>query len=85
MANKALFHLLVIFFLSLSHIFILPSHASRPWSFMEKPTHHIDLPQHDVNVKEEVEERMVMELNDYPGSGANNRHLPRQRGCVIDC
>ncbi|EOA25026.1 hypothetical protein CARUB_v10018333mg [Capsella rubella] len=46
MANKVLFHLLVIF-LSLSHFFFLPSPASRPWSSMEKPT-HIDLPQHDV-------------------------------------
>ncbi|EOA25027.1 hypothetical protein CARUB_v10018333mg [Capsella rubella] len=82
MANKVLFHLLVIF-LSLSHFFFLPSPASRPWSSMEKPT-HIDLPQHDVDLKEKVKERMVMELNDYPGSGANNRHLPRQRGCV-DC
>lgn len=28
MANKALIHLLVIFFLALSHIFFFPSHAS---------------------------------------------------------
>jgi len=52
---------------------------------MEKPK--IVRPQQDtlMDVKKEVEERMVMELNDYPGSGANNRHLPRQRGCVVDC
>lgn len=40
-------------------------------------------------MKKDVEEKMAMEeINDYPGSGANNRHLPRQqfgRGCVIDC
>ncbi|EFH52102.1 hypothetical protein ARALYDRAFT_485116 [Arabidopsis lyrata subsp. lyrata] len=81
MANKALIHLLVIFFLSLSHIFFFPSHASRLGSLMEKPK--IDLPPQDTLM--EVEERVVMELNDYPGSGANNRHLPRQRGCVVDC
>ncbi|AEE78291.1 putative protein [Arabidopsis thaliana] len=85
MANKALIHLLVIFFLALSHIFFFPSHASRLGSLMEKPK--IVRPQQDtlMDVKKEVEERMVMELNDYPGSGANNRHLPRQRGCVVDC
>ncbi|KAM3380741.1 hypothetical protein P3S68_006314 [Capsicum galapagoense] len=28
------------------------------------------------------------EINDYPGSGANNRHTPRPqlgRGCVVEC
>ncbi|KAG9152300.1 hypothetical protein Leryth_025630 [Lithospermum erythrorhizon] len=27
--------------------------------------------------KAKMEKRMVVELNDYPGSGANNRHTPR--------
>ncbi|XP_022137483.1 uncharacterized protein LOC111008913 [Momordica charantia] len=37
--------------------------------------------------EEEVKHgRMVVALNDYPGSGANNRHTPRPqfRGCA-DC
>ncbi|KFK34048.1 hypothetical protein AALP_AA5G095400 [Arabis alpina] len=86
MANKALFHLLIIFFLTQSHLFFFPSNASRLGSLMERPD-QIYISQKDtlLDVKKDVEERMVMELNDYPGSGANNRHLPRQRGCVVDC
>lgn len=36
--------------------------------------------------EEESHGRMVVALNDYPGSGANNRHTPRPqfRGCA-DC
>ncbi|GAB4845469.1 hypothetical protein Ancab_038877 [Ancistrocladus abbreviatus] len=36
---------------------------------------------------EKVVERLGVEIDDYPGSGANNRHTPRAqsaRGCV-DC
>ena len=29
---------------------------------------------------QEEERRMELELNDYPGSGANNRHDPRSPG-----
>ncbi|KAG9129507.1 hypothetical protein Leryth_013092 [Lithospermum erythrorhizon] len=27
--------------------------------------------------KKKMERKMVVELNDYPGSGANNRHTPK--------
>uniref|UniRef100_A0A1J3E5A2 Uncharacterized protein n=2 Tax=Noccaea caerulescens TaxID=107243 RepID=A0A1J3E5A2_NOCCA len=89
MGNKAIFNFLMIFFLSLSHFFFIPSNGSRLGSLMERPN-KISRPQQDtlVDTKEDVEEKMAMELNDYPGSGANNRHLPRQqfgRGCVVDC
>ncbi|CAL1381443.1 unnamed protein product [Linum trigynum] len=31
-------------------------------------------------------QRRAVELNDYPGSGANNRHTPRQQfGRCVDC
>ncbi|CAF1708952.1 hypothetical protein Bca4012_006525 [Brassica carinata] len=86
MANKATFHLLMIFCLTLSQFFFFfPTNASRFGSLMERPD-QIFLPQQDtiLDVKKDVEERVTMELNDYPGSGANNRHLPRGRGC-IDC
>jgi hypothetical protein len=29
---------------------------------------------------DEVAARMVIEVNDYPGSGANNRHDPKSPG-----
>ncbi|MBA0548152.1 hypothetical protein Golob_019267 [Gossypium lobatum] len=36
--------------------------------------------------KSSKEGRVFMELNDYPGSGANNRHTPRpQFGRCADC
>ncbi|XP_010550598.1 PREDICTED: uncharacterized protein LOC104821419 [Tarenaya hassleriana] len=94
MANT-LFHLLVIF-LSLSPFFMIsPSNASRVGSFIERTNNVYYQPQQDtlLGVKEkrreeeEHGERMMVELDDYPGSGANNRHVPRQqfgRGC-IDC
>ncbi|CAA7027775.1 unnamed protein product [Microthlaspi erraticum] len=89
MGNKAIFRFLMIFFLGLSHFFFIPSNASRLGSLMERPN-QISRPQQDtlVDMKKDVQEKMAMELNDYPGSGANNRHLPRQqfgRGCVVDC
>ncbi|KAG2329730.1 hypothetical protein Bca52824_000910 [Brassica carinata] len=86
MANKATFHLLMIVCFTLSQFFFFfPANASRFGSLMERPD-QIFLPQQDtiLDVKKDVEERVAMELNDYPGSGANNRHLPRGRGC-IDC
>lgn len=29
--------------------------------------------------------RMNVEVNDYPGSGANNRHTPKRGGGCVEC
>lgn len=36
--------------------------------------------------EQRISERMDVELNDYPGSGANNRHTPKpQYARCVDC
>lgn len=48
---------------------------------------NIQLNREEVGEENIINGRMDVEVNDYPGSGANNRHTPRQqlgRGCV-DC
>ncbi|KAK9926024.1 hypothetical protein M0R45_023279 [Rubus argutus] len=36
--------------------------------------------------EQSISERMAVEVNDYPGSGANNRHTPKpQYGRCADC
>ncbi|KAI3504662.1 hypothetical protein L2E82_46595 [Cichorium intybus] len=36
-----------------------------------------NMPSENVKGSWEITERMNLEVNDYPGSGANNRHTPR--------
>ncbi|KAI9173816.1 hypothetical protein LWI28_007089 [Acer negundo] len=50
-------------------------------------THQLVIAETILEEEKTMSGRMGVELNDYPGSGANNRHTPRQqfgRGCV-DC
>ncbi|MBA0578448.1 hypothetical protein Godav_017159, partial [Gossypium davidsonii] len=49
--------------------------------------HHVPENPHPVIAEKSSKEgRVFMELNDYPGSGANNRHTPRpQFGRCADC
>ncbi|XP_022949159.1 uncharacterized protein LOC111452592 [Cucurbita moschata] len=56
-------------------------HGSDQFLHVSSDTHMVSATK-----KEENHGRMAVELNDYPGSGANNRHTPRPqfRGCA-DC
>ncbi|KAK0586638.1 hypothetical protein LWI29_010018 [Acer saccharum] len=63
--------------------------VTRIGNLMHEPQlHHHQLVIAETSLEEKtMSGRMGVELNDYPGSGANNRHTPRQqfgRGCV-DC
>ncbi|OMP05692.1 hypothetical protein COLO4_08636 [Corchorus olitorius] len=87
-----LFRLLVVL-LGLSHIICLNAvPTTRIGSLMHGPqVHHVPENTHLVAAERSAEPqivkgRMAVELNDYPGSGANNRHTPRpQFGRCADC
>ncbi|XP_038895124.1 uncharacterized protein LOC120083435 [Benincasa hispida] len=55
--------------------------GSHPFLLVSSNTHMVTATEEEVS-----RGRMVVALNDYPGSGANNRHTPRPqfRGCA-DC
>ncbi|KAI3673407.1 hypothetical protein L6452_39526 [Arctium lappa] len=38
---------------------------------------YLDNVKESWKIAESITERMTLEVNDYPGSGANNRHTPR--------
>ncbi|KAI7754548.1 hypothetical protein M8C21_028156 [Ambrosia artemisiifolia] len=59
---------------------------SRSLNLMDKGSHghlkylnniHLENVKESWEITERVTERMNLEVNDYPGSGANNRHTPR--------
>ncbi|XVF09055.1 hypothetical protein REPUB_Repub07fG0058100 [Reevesia pubescens] len=87
------FRLLVVL-LGLSHIICLNAvPVTRIGRRMHVPDQVRQVPENSHLVTAEksseakiIKERMVVELNDYPGSGANNRHTPRpQLGRCADC
>ncbi|OAY85005.1 hypothetical protein ACMD2_08043 [Ananas comosus] len=75
-----LFLALVLFFLS---CLFLPSFAaalSRSLALRNQDSPALQvLHQEARNIRGEIE-RMDIEINDYPGSGANNRHDPKSPG-----
>ncbi|GMI76811.1 hypothetical protein like AT3G47510 [Hibiscus trionum] len=87
--ERALFRLLVVL-LGFSHIISL---NAVPLTRIEILVHGPQVPEipHPIYAEKSSKEEMVngkmlMELNDYPGSGANNRHTPRpQFGRCVDC
>ncbi|XWS37341.1 hypothetical protein CRYUN_Cryun19dG0034500 [Craigia yunnanensis] len=90
--ESTLFRLLLVL-LGLSHIICLNAvPVTRIGSLMHGPqVHQVSENIHLVTAEESSESqiikgRMDVELNDYPGSGANNRHTPRpQFGRCVDC
>ncbi|XWS48008.1 hypothetical protein CRYUN_Cryun13aG0035100 [Craigia yunnanensis] len=90
--ESTLFRLFVVL-LGLSHIICLNAvPVTRIASLMHGPqVHKVPENTHLVTAEKSseakiIERRMVVELNDYPGSGANNHHTPRpQFGRCSDC
>ncbi|KAK8618153.1 hypothetical protein V6N13_116023 [Hibiscus sabdariffa] len=87
--GRALFRLLVVL-LGFSHII---SSNAVPLTRIGSLVHGAQVSEiphlviAEKSSKEEmVDGKMLIELNDYPGSGANNRHTPRpQFGRCVDC
>ncbi|KAM1081027.1 hypothetical protein EV1_015460 [Malus domestica] len=89
---SSLLHVLVIL-LGFSHlVFLNAIPATRIGSLNHGPQLHQiagsnKLVTTEKSYKEQsITERMIVELHDYPGSGANNRHTPRpQSERCSDC
>ncbi|XP_030534897.1 uncharacterized protein LOC115743980 [Rhodamnia argentea] len=95
MAPSNAFHMLVAlltFSLLLSSNIAVP--ITRPGSLIHRPKAHYPIPVKAHEIKEGrnlegelVSGRMTVQLNDYPGSGANNRHTPKAQSARVctDC
>ncbi|XP_050377949.1 uncharacterized protein LOC126795161 [Argentina anserina] len=90
MASSTTLLRLLVILLGFSHLFCfnaVPVTRSGGLKHIEPEVHQTNAENNKLMTTEmKFYERMDVELNDYPGSGANNRHTPKpQYGRCADC